>query len=326
MAALVLPGAPMSGVAALADSFALARSRRDRLFGPQRDRDMHLVMLSIDGLDVDLNGVARLHVDGCFETSGPFDFVWLPSFKVGSEEMLREFIAANPGLIAWLVEAAAHGSIIGASGAAAALLLAAKLTQRMAIPVSPALAPVLRNLFPRYSQSAENAMVDYGNFLFSPGIGQDLATINAAFSRLLSAQTSNWLRSVAGLTDQADDRLATNDPLVATARLRLEQRFTAPISLAELAAELAVSHAVLIRRFRTALGETPSGYVRHLRLAAAQRMLARSKRSIESIAAAVGYSDARMFRQMFLRATGSSPSAWRAANCSPQWQKSSAKR
>ncbi len=326
MAAVVLPGAPMSGVAALADCFSLARARRDRLFGPQRDRDMHLAMLSLDGRDVDLNDVARLRVDGPFTTAGEFDFVWIPSFKVGSEDMLRELIAANPALITWLVDLASHGTTIGASGAAAALLLAAKLTPRMAIPVSPALEPVFRALFPRYRQSAENVMVDHGNFLFSPGIGQDLATINAVFSRLLSAETSNWLRSVAGLTDEGADKITTIDPLVATARLRLEQRFTTAVSLADLAAELAVSHAVLIRRFRSVMGETPSGYVRLLRLAAAQRMLSRSKRSIESIAIAVGYSDARMFRQMFWRATGSTPSAWRAANRSPPWQESSAKR
>lgn len=315
IAAVALPGTFMSSIASLLDSFWLASERRRRLVRDENseETDLALTLLSVDGRDVVLNSYSTLRIDRPIASSDRFDFIWLPSFRAGGEEMLRDKLANNGELINWLGRSAARGSMIGASGAAVVFPLAAHLADGLSVPVAPALAPVIRALFPRF-RHADIAMADHGRLLLSRGVGQDLSTVAAALTRLLSPETGRWLRSVSGTEFAEDESTEGLDPLVDAARLRLEQRFTTAVSLAELATELCVSHAVLIRHFRKVLGMTPSAYVQRLRLAAAQRMLARSNRSIDSIAAAVGYSDARIFRQMFRRATGWNATMWRAEN------------
>jgi transcriptional regulator GlxA family with amidase domain len=81
-----------------------------------------------------------------------------------------------------------------------------------------------------------------------------------------------------------------------------------------MAEELSTTHQTLIRHFKKALGVTPQVYVQQLRLAAAQRMLTTSNRSIDRIAGLIGYSDVRLFRSMFRRCTGMTATAWRQAN------------
>jgi len=88
---------------------------------------------------------------------------------------------------------------------------------------------------------------------------------------------------------------------VAKARLLLEQRFTTAVSIGALAGKLFVRHRALIRLFGNEIGITLGRHVEHLRLNAQQRMLLRTIRSVETISAACAYSDARLFRQKFLK-------------------------
>jgi transcriptional regulator GlxA family with amidase domain len=184
------------------------------------------------------------------------------------------------------------------------------------VPVAPPLLPVVRALFPRFRHGPDLALGDQRGLLLSRGIAQDSRAIAAAFARIFSPETGRWIRSVFGVEsgeDGSDPEAEPRDPLVARAQLILEQRFATSCSIAALAGELHVSHAVLIRRFRRAVGLTPTGYVQQLRIRAAERMLRHSDRSIDSIAAAIGFSDARLFRQMFRKVNGVSATAWRQA-------------
>jgi transcriptional regulator GlxA family with amidase domain len=312
IAMVALPGMFHSSAAALLDSFWLARERRDRIMGgePVAVPDMRLTLLSPDGADVATDGRTTFHVDRAIASTDRFEFVWLPGFRLGGETALRDRIDRSSPLREWLRLQSSLGALIGASGGACALLMAAHHHEREPVPVAPPALPVMRAIFPRFVHDEARSIVDHGDVLLSRGIANDLALIARALARILSPETGHWLRSVAG-ADADDWPTSDADPLVAEARLRLEQRFAGPQSIAALAAELSVSHAVLIRRFRRALGVTPSRFVQELRLASAKRMLERSARPIESIAGAVGYSDVRVFRARFRSATGMSATQWR---------------
>ena len=66
------------------------------------------------------------------------------------------------------------------------------------------------------------------------------------------------------------------------------------------------------RLFRAAFQTTPAAFVEELRLAEAKRQLARPRAQVEGVAAAVGFRSADVFRRAFERATGMTPSAFRA--------------
>lgn len=314
IAALVLPGTFMASLAPLLDAFDLVQERSERLIGSGQVPDFRLTLLSSDGRDVALGRHGLLRIDSAVAMDERYSFVWIPAFRTQGEVHLRERLAASRLVIDWLRQCARDGSMIGASGAAVTLPMAAGLTDEVPVPVATPLVPIVRALFPRFRHGADLPVSNQRNLLLSLGIGQDIQAITAAFTRLFSPETGRWIRSVFGSESVFNGTLLEGefrDPLVAAASLIMEQRFSTTVSIAALSAELCVSHTVLIRRFRRELGMPPSRYVQQLRLSAAQRMLLHTNRSIDSVAAAVGFSDARMFREMFRKATGLSASEWR---------------
>ncbi|MDO7836317.1 helix-turn-helix domain-containing protein [Sphingobium sp. HBC34] len=318
IAALISPGTFAASIAPLIDAFDLTQERRVRTIGPYsgKEPDVRLTLLSPDGRDVAMGRHGTLRIDQAIASGSYFNFVWIPCFRAQGESELRERLVANRAMIEWLKQAARSGSVIGASGAAVILPMAAGLTKGLQVPVSTSLLPVVRALFPRFHHGADITLADYPDLLLSRGIAQDVQAITLALSRIFSHETGRWISSVFGSETIQDDPLAesqTRDALVDKARLLLEQRFSTPVSISDLAAELCVSHSVLIRRFRRMLGMTPSHYLQHLRLGAAQRMLHHTNRSIDSVASAIGYSDARIFREMFRKATGMTATQWRHA-------------
>jgi transcriptional regulator GlxA family with amidase domain len=66
------------------------------------------------------------------------------------------------------------------------------------------------------------------------------------------------------------------------------------------------------RRFKRAFGTTPAAFVEKARLKEAQTRLAQSSRSVDRVAASLGYGSAHVFRRAFERQFGISPSAWRS--------------
>lgn len=313
LALIALPGAYHTSVGALIDSFTLARDRVEHIFGgvdPMR-METRLQILSLDGGPIVMSDGRRLDVEAPISSVDKHVFIWLPAFRAVGKAALEERIAHGKELFAWLRRQAGDGAIIGASGASALLLMAAGLADDIAVPVARALQPLTRALFPRHRLEERLGLVDRGSLLIANGMGNDLALIIRAMERALSPDIGRWLTSVMGL-DREEEEVLAADPLVTNAQIWLEQRFTGKISTEDLAAALSTSQPTLVRRFRKALGLTPSAYVQQLRLQAAVKMLERSNRPIDTIAAQVGYSDSRLFRAMFRRHTGMTARQWRA--------------
>lgn len=312
-ALVALPGAYRSSIGALADSFALVRDRSEHLFDGVEPLNLvtSLQYLSIDGAASTCFDGTPLVVDGRIDRTIVHPFIWLPAFRTGGEPGMRERLTSWRPLFDWLRIQEEGGAIIGASGGSVMLLLAAGIGTDLAVPASPALAPVMRALFPRQAIDEDGAVADHGRLLLSRGIGSDLGLVTHAFERVMSPEISRWLSSVMGLEAGAAHHVT--DALVARARFWLEQNFSRTVDLAALAAELSTSSATLNRRFHKALGCSPRDYVGQLRLRAAKRMLERSSRPIDQIALLVGYSDSRLFRAMFRKHCGMTATQWRLA-------------
>jgi transcriptional regulator GlxA family with amidase domain len=67
----------------------------------------------------------------------------------------------------------------------------------------------------------------------------------------------------------------------------------------------------LLRRFRAATGFTPNAYLQRLRISAAQTALRNPARSLEQVAAQVGYADRATFAKLFKQLCGETPGAFR---------------
>lgn len=104
---------------------------------------------------------------------------------------------------------------------------------------------------------------------------------------------------------------AVRDPQVRAAVARLHAEPAHPWTLESLAHAVGLSRSALAERFRSAMGEPPLSYLRTVRLQRAMRLLTESDRTLEQVAAAVGYGDAFGFSKAFKRALGESPGEFR---------------
>ncbi len=103
------------------------------------------------------------------------------------------------------------------------------------------------------------------------------------------------------------DEQGHTDALVARAQRHMESTLQQPFRMSDLAANLAVSERTLHRRFKQAVGDSPVGYLRTLRVEVAKRLLESGEVDLETIAEQVGYGDFSTFGQLFKLKTGLGP-------------------
>jgi AraC-like DNA-binding protein len=106
---------------------------------------------------------------------------------------------------------------------------------------------------------------------------------------------------------------ALHDPVLARAMAAIHRAPDRRWTLADLAAEAAVSRSLLDAHFREMLGSSPIRYLTEWRMRAAQELLSRSDHTVASIARRVGYESEEAFSRAFKRIRGNSPAQWRAA-------------
>lgn len=110
---------------------------------------------------------------------------------------------------------------------------------------------------------------------------------------------------------EAAERKFTEDALMDEAASILAARSAEPLSLLDLARTLGLSPVQLTRRFRAAFQETPSSYLKSLRLAKARSLLKDSDLTLARIAERCGYENGFYLSRVFTNTTGMSPAEYR---------------
>jgi len=101
------------------------------------------------------------------------------------------------------------------------------------------------------------------------------------------------------------------DQLIHKVQSFMEDHLAAGVSVEGLAAHASVSTRTLNRRFKTATGQTPRGYLQGIRIGAAKRLLETTTDPVDHLRAQVGYGDPTAFRRAFTQATGLGPRQYR---------------
>ncbi|MDO3411183.1 AraC family transcriptional regulator [Saccharibacillus sp. CPCC 101409] len=119
------------------------------------------------------------------------------------------------------------------------------------------------------------------------------------------------LHAAERMRGSGDSARFTEDALMARAAEEIEVRFDSPLQLESLARELGLSPVQFTRRFRAAFGETPSRFLRSVRLSRARRLLDETELTLAAIAERCGYENGFYLSRVFAAETGVSPSAYR---------------
>lgn len=105
--------------------------------------------------------------------------------------------------------------------------------------------------------------------------------------------------------------LGAEDARIREAKRFLRENLDRPVSLAEVAEEVALSRYHFQRTFRLQTGETPNHFQNRLRIERACVALATGLASVTEIASRCGFTNPAYFSSVFRQATGHTPSGYR---------------
>jgi AraC family transcriptional regulator len=92
------------------------------------------------------------------------------------------------------------------------------------------------------------------------------------------------------------------------ARAFMEERFSEPLTIAEIAREACLNRYYFIELFRTAFGVTPHQYLRRKKLENAHRLLQTGEYSVTAVCHLAGFQSVASFTNLFRRTFGQTPS------------------
>lgn len=102
--------------------------------------------------------------------------------------------------------------------------------------------------------------------------------------------------------------------LIQAVRAQLEENYSLPVTLENLAQQYHISPSHLSHTFKKVTGQSVIGYLNACRFAAAKRLLCETDMDISNIVSACGFSDSSNFSRSFRNMTGMTPSQFRIAN------------
>ena len=156
-----------------------------------------------------------------------------------------------------------------------------------------------------YTSSGPRAAIDLSLTLIEEDYGRNVALAAAEefVSPSLNGNGTQKLPSPAVFDSQPADRFAE---LISWIMRNLHE----DLSVNTLARRVCMSPSHFNRAFKSVFGNTPAEFVETLRINEAKRRLSVPKRTLDTIAASVGFSDAQTFRRAFERRFGAKPRSY----------------
>lgn len=274
----------------------------------------HIRRVSSDGKAVEL-GFVEVRVDGDLRLAEEADLLLIPATGSAQQRTLE----GNRVLLQWLAKRPAEQQLASLCSSAFLLAAAGVLDGRRAT-THWALAGQFRQHFPRVQLQIDQLFTEDRNRFCSGGAqaGLDLCM------HLIAWHAGDWLAQRVASTLVVDRErgqqsrfvpllpdMVVDDALVAPLLRWLQQHHGESIDLQRLASQANCSTRTLLRRFKTATGLTPNDYLQRLRISAAQSALRNPARSLEQVAAQVGYADRATFAKLFKQLCGETPGAFR---------------
>jgi len=156
-----------------------------------------------------------------------------------------------------------------------------------------------------YTSSGAGAAIDLSLALIEEDYGRHIASVVAQefVSAPINGNGQHRLHNPLVFDSQPTDRFAKLIPWIM-------RNLHEDLSVNTLARKACMSPSHFNRAFKSVFGSAPAEFVENLRINEAKRRLAVPKRTLEIIAASVGFSDAQTFRRAFERRLGAKPRSY----------------
>jgi transcriptional regulator GlxA family with amidase domain len=156
-----------------------------------------------------------------------------------------------------------------------------------------------------YTSSGLNAAIDLSLALIEEDYGRHvaIATAEEIVMPSISGNGQQKLPKPAAFDSQPTDRFAEMVPWIM-------RNLNEDLSVNTLARRACMSPSHFNRAFKSVFGSTPAEFVENLRLNEVKRRLSVPKRTLDTVAASVGFADADAFRRAFERRFGANPRSY----------------
>src|SRR5579872_580155 len=308
-------GCMTSAVYGQADAFAIAAYIAGRR-GDATWSGHEVRIATLDGAPVAGYGGHPIRPDCSLAQASDSDVVLIPPIFNDIEETL----AAEMPLVSWLKASSQSRALLASTCTGAFLLAEAGILNGRRVTTNPAFSTLFAQRYPAVHLAVHERLIDDNRVICA---GATTAYLNLAVHVI--------------------DRLAGHDLAVATAKALsidrhgesqrpyflfiapkdhgdekvlelqgwIESNHTQPIEINDMVKVAGMSVRNLSRRFLAATNLSPRQYLRRVRIEAAKRLLEGPTASVERIAEAVGYQDARAFIRAFSAVAGISPGVYR---------------
>lgn len=261
-------------------------------------------------------GRIQVLADGVLSDTGAVDLCLVPPLQ----GPLADAVSANGPLIEWLVRHYQAGGEVASLCLGAALPAAGGLLDGQRAVVHWAARQDYARAFPTVQWVSDRVVLAGKGIYTSGGAFSAAHLVLHLIEKYADRVTAIWCAKYFQLDWSRQSQLpyavfsgdkTHADEVVRGVQDHIEGRYADRITVDDLADRFLLGRRTLERRFRQATGSSVLEYLQRIRVEAAKRRLETSRETVAEVMYEVGYSDAKAFRDVFVKFSGLSPVLYR---------------
>lgn len=243
------------------------------------------------------------------------DLIVLPPILDGVEESL-----AMAGITNWLISHHGAGGRIATVCAGSFLLAETGLLNGRDATTHWDFADMFKIRYPEVQLQTHRLIVDGGDYICCGGVSAWMDLSLHLLARFAGKDIARQCAKIMLMDPHREHqtpygmggfRKNHNNKNILKVQQFIEDSYSNPIQVKDMAAIASLGERTFLRHFRTATGKTPGQYVQQVRIEAAQTLLETTDLGVDRVAESIGYEDYSAFRKLFKRIMGCTPSAYR---------------
>ncbi|MGJ1193061.1 GlxA family transcriptional regulator [Sphingobacterium siyangense] len=259
-----------------------------------------------------VNGLLTVMTQKDIATIQKTDLIIVPA-------VISNFSAIEDGnnmLSEWILDHYTKGANVASMCTGAYLLASTGLLDNKNCSIHWKSAANFHKLFPKVNLKTEQIITDEQGIYTNGGGYSFLNLLLYLVEKFYDRQTAIYCSKIFQIDiarqTQSDFMIfngqkSHGDEMVMRAQDYLENNFSEKISMEKLSEKFTVGRRNFDRRFIKATGNTPVEYLQRIKVESAKKELESSRKTVNEVMYAIGYTDIKAFREIFRRFTGLSP-------------------